>query len=213
MMFSIYMHRCRLTKQIPLKCYRPACERPVFSRKNINDRLSFCKRYKNWTVDDWRNVIFSNESTFKQFCIIQHHVRRPDGKRYDPKYSSIAVKHFPSVMVWGAISSTGHCGIFLSKDEKINAKKYLEIIQEKVPQLMVIKNVTFTTPHSDQITQYNEGFAHLDFSMFTYVFFATEFENHIRYDVTLIVFYLYLISYFLDISANFLYLVCGINLF
>ena len=55
--------------------------------------------------------------------------------------------------------------------------------------------------------QFNKCFAHLDFSMFIYVSFATEFENHIRFDVTLIVFYLCLISYFLDTSVNFLYLV------
>ena len=55
------------------------------------------------------------------------------------------------------------------------------------------------------ITQSNKD---LDFSTFIYVFFATEFENHIRVDVKLIVFYLCLISYFLDISAS-----CYIDLF
>ena len=38
-------------------------------------------------------------------------------------------------------------------------------------------------------SQCNKGLAHLYFSMFIYVFFATEFENHIRFDVTYIVFY------------------------
>ena len=33
--------------------------------------------------------------------------------------------------------------ILCQKDETINAEKYLEIIQEKVPQYMDIKNVTF----------------------------------------------------------------------
>ena len=148
--------RKQLTKQFYLKCYQPE-KRLVLSNKNINDRLSFCKQYKNQTVDNWHNVILSDESTFKQFQIIQHHVRHTEDKQYDPIYSSPAVKHSPSIMVWGAIGSTGHCSLnFLPKDEKINAKKYLEIIQEKVPQFMVIKNATYlqhdrATPHKAQI--------------------------------------------------------------
>ena len=40
---------------------------PLLSRKNIRDRLIFCKRYRDWTVEDWSKVIFSDESPFRLF--------------------------------------------------------------------------------------------------------------------------------------------------
>ena len=42
---------------------RRAAKKPLLSRKNIRDRLIFCKRYRDWTAEDWGKVIFS-ESPF-----------------------------------------------------------------------------------------------------------------------------------------------------
>ena len=36
---------------------RRAAKKPLLSRKNIRDRLIFCKRYRDWTADDWGKVI------------------------------------------------------------------------------------------------------------------------------------------------------------
>ena len=43
---------------------RRAAKKPLLSRKNIRDRLIFCKRYWDWTAEDWGKVIFSDESPF-----------------------------------------------------------------------------------------------------------------------------------------------------
>uniref|UniRef100_A0A8C8II28 Heat shock 70 kDa protein 12A n=1 Tax=Oncorhynchus tshawytscha TaxID=74940 RepID=A0A8C8II28_ONCTS len=43
---------------------RRAAKKPLLSRKNIGDRLIFCKRYRDWTAEDWSKVIFSDESPF-----------------------------------------------------------------------------------------------------------------------------------------------------
>ena len=37
---------------------RRATKKPLLSRKNIRDRLIFCKRYRDWTAEDWGKVIF-----------------------------------------------------------------------------------------------------------------------------------------------------------
>ena len=34
-----------------------AAKKPLLSRKNIRDRLIFCKRYRVWTAEDWGKVI------------------------------------------------------------------------------------------------------------------------------------------------------------
>jgi DDE superfamily endonuclease len=32
-------------------------KRPKLSKKNIKERLTFAKHYKDWTVEDWKSVI------------------------------------------------------------------------------------------------------------------------------------------------------------
>jgi transposase len=44
-----------------------AAKKPLLSRKNIRDRLIFCKRYRDWTAEDWGKAIFSDESPFRLF--------------------------------------------------------------------------------------------------------------------------------------------------
>ncbi|CAJ0948394.1 unnamed protein product [Ranitomeya imitator] len=46
---------------------RRAAKKPLLSRKNIRDRLIFCKRYREWTAEDWGKVIFSDECPFRLF--------------------------------------------------------------------------------------------------------------------------------------------------
>jgi transposase len=46
---------------------RRAAKKPLLSRKNIRDRLILCKRYRDWTAEDWDKVIFSDESPFLLF--------------------------------------------------------------------------------------------------------------------------------------------------
>ncbi|CAJ0946696.1 unnamed protein product [Ranitomeya imitator] len=46
---------------------RRAAKKPLLFRKNIRDRLIFCKRYREWTAEDWGKVIFSDESPFRLF--------------------------------------------------------------------------------------------------------------------------------------------------
>ncbi|MPC90907.1 hypothetical protein E2C01_085911 [Portunus trituberculatus] len=59
-------------------------------------RLDFCKRYEHWTSEDWRRVVFSDESAFKTISHRQKLVRRPLGAdRFDSHYTVKAVK-FPA---------------------------------------------------------------------------------------------------------------------
>ena len=46
---------------------RRAAKKPLLSWKNIRDRLIFCKKYKDWTPEDWGKVIFSDEFPFGLF--------------------------------------------------------------------------------------------------------------------------------------------------
>ena len=46
---------------------RRAAKKPLLYCKNIRDRLILCKRYRDWTAEDWGKVIFSDESPFRLF--------------------------------------------------------------------------------------------------------------------------------------------------
>lgn len=35
------------------------------TKKQRNARLQFAREHVNWTVEDWKNVIFTDESTFE----------------------------------------------------------------------------------------------------------------------------------------------------
>jgi len=128
--------RRRLRKDFGLFAYRPA-RKPKLSAKNVRDRMAFCKAHATWTVQQWEQVMFSDECTIRQFAPHTPYVRRPAKQRFNPRFVLPTVKHSPSVMVWGSISARGRAGIsILPVNEMVNAVKYLAILQEKLPLWM-----------------------------------------------------------------------------
>ena len=125
--------RRRLTSQLGLPARRPA-KVPMLTKIQIKKRLDFCKQHAHWTKDDWRCVMFTDESCMQQVRNIGYnYVRRPKGSRLKPQYTQKTVKHPPTVMIWGAITYRGHAGLhFMEKNEKLNGQKYVQILNEKV---------------------------------------------------------------------------------
>jgi transposase len=124
--------RRRLLKEFKLPSCRPA-KKAMLSKKNIRDRLTFCRKYKDWTAQDWKKTMFSDESTFSQFASYIRHVRRPAKQRYNIRYVVPTVKQAPTVMVWASFSASGRGGIwFMPKNTTINAQVYLGILKEKL---------------------------------------------------------------------------------
>jgi transposase len=134
--------RRRLFSEFNLKARRPA-RKPLLNLTQRKKRLEYCQQHKDWTADDWESVLFSDESSFSQFSEYVNTVRRPIGHRYDIKYTVPTVKHPPSLMVWGCMSSSGTGSLsFLKKDVRMNADKYITIIKEKVPVRLAVSGCT-----------------------------------------------------------------------
>ena len=128
--------RHRLQHDFGLKAYRPA-PKPRFSAKNIKDRLAFCRRYKHWTAAEWRKVLFSDETSIRQYSNYTTHVRRPPGKRYSSQYTVPKVKQSPTVMIWGCIAASGRGGLWIMPpNSTIKAITYKDILAEKLPAFM-----------------------------------------------------------------------------
>ena len=135
---SIRTVRRRLLVDFNLPSRRPA-KKSLLSAKNIRDRIQFCKLHKNWTQEQWKNVLFSDESTFSQYASYVRHVRRPVNQRYNMRYVVPTVKQAPTTMIWGSFGARGRGGIwFLPKNTTINGAVYLDILKAKLDPHMNI---------------------------------------------------------------------------
>ena len=113
---------------------RRAAKKPLLSRKNIRDRLIFCKRYRDWTADDWGKVIFSDESPFRLFGASgKKLVRRRQGERYHQSCVMPTVKHPETIHVWGCFSAKGVGSLtILPKNTVMNKEWYQHILREQL---------------------------------------------------------------------------------
>jgi hypothetical protein len=42
-----------------------AAKKPLLTLPMVKKLLRFCKKYKKWTEEDWSDVMFSDDSTFR----------------------------------------------------------------------------------------------------------------------------------------------------
>lgn len=123
-------HRLQKDLKMPI---RRCAKKPLLTAAMKKKRIDFCKKYEDWTPEQWQKVMFSDESTFRLVRAGTKLVRRPrDISRYDPKYTVKTVKHPDSVMVWGAFSGNkGRSGLyFLPKNVTMKGANYVEVLRE-----------------------------------------------------------------------------------
>ena len=106
-------------------------KKPFLKSQHIKDRLEFAKRYKDWTIEDWRCVIFSDETKINRFG--------SDGRKWYWKKagSSLQSNHIVptmkygggSLMVWGCITAKG-IGYLGSIETIMSTAIYCDILDE-----------------------------------------------------------------------------------
>ena len=111
-----------------------AKKKPFISPKNRKHRLKWAREHASWTVEDWRSVIWSDETKFNMFGsdgVIR--VWRERGKAMDPKYLRGTVKHGGgSVMFWGCIGWNG-VGILYHIPGIMVKEVYRDILAKNLP--------------------------------------------------------------------------------
>lgn len=82
---------------------RRPVKKTLISPRNRQKRINFAREHLSWTPAKWNTILFSDESKFLLFGSDGiKFVRRPVGKRFDPKYQLPTVKHGGGgIMVWG----------------------------------------------------------------------------------------------------------------
>lgn len=112
-------------------------KKPALSDKNIKARLKFCKSHENWTVEDWKHVVWSDETKINRF--------QSDGKEYfwhrpherlQKHHVKQTVKHGGgSLMVWGCFT-WWHLGPLVRIEGIMNKEGYLNILQTNLPDFV-----------------------------------------------------------------------------
>ncbi len=135
---------CQTLKQMDYSSRRPH-RVPLLSAKNRKQSLQFAQAQQNWTIEDWKNIAWSDESPF----LLRHSDSRDRiwRKEHDIMDSSCLVSTVQAggggVMVWGIFSwhSLGPLGPI---KHRLNITAYLSIVADHVHPFM-----TTVYPSSD----------------------------------------------------------------
>ncbi len=97
----------RTLKQMDYSSRRPH-RVPLLSAKNRKRRIQFAQAHKNWTIEDWKNVAWSDESRF----LLRHsdgrvRIWHKEHESMDPScLVSMVQAAAGGVMVWGYFLGT-----------------------------------------------------------------------------------------------------------
>lgn len=111
--------------------------KPALSEKNVKARLKFAREHKDWTTDDWKRVVWSDETKFNRFQSDgkQYCWRRP-GERIQRHHVKQTVKHGGgNIMVWGCFT-WWQVGPLHLIDGIMRKEDYLHILQTHLPNFM-----------------------------------------------------------------------------
>ncbi|KAM7310536.1 hypothetical protein ISCGN_007444 [Ixodes scapularis] len=116
---------------------RVAAQKPLLTPSNKTVRLKFANDYRSWTVNEWKCVVFSDESTFSTHSHQQQGVWRTECTRYRPEnVKEVATSGRTSVNVWAALSCNG-LGPLVRINEKINNAAYCNTLDhDMIPYVL-----------------------------------------------------------------------------
>lgn len=107
-----------------------ARSKPYLTNAHRSRRLAWAKKHVQWTTEQWKKVIFSDESNFYltgNQC--NKYVRRFPGEEFKPYCLNLTVKQPLHVMIWGCIAASG-VGRIRIVQGMMNSKQYIEVLEK-----------------------------------------------------------------------------------
>ena len=109
-----------------------AARKLILSKVNIKKRIIWCKDYRSLSIDEWKNVLFTDECKIEIFSTSRKFVRRSLGQRFNNIYTCKAVRHQFSILVWGLIK--GDSSRMLVKcPPRLDLAGYQDILKRRTP--------------------------------------------------------------------------------
>lgn len=115
---------------------RVAVRKPLLRSVNRAKTLQWAKHYKNWTEEDWRKVLWTDESKFVVFGSKRRtYVRRKSTEKFHPQCVKPTLKHGGgSVLVWGCFASDKVGSLFRVKGI-LDQKRYHNICKKTMSKI------------------------------------------------------------------------------
>jgi transposase len=106
-----------------------AVKKPLLRPVNKRKRLEWALQHRNWTIEQWKNVLWTDESKFEIFGSRRRiYVRRSSSEKMAPQCLVPTVKHGGgSIMVWGCFSGHG-IGDLIKIDGIMKKEDYKKIL-------------------------------------------------------------------------------------
>lgn len=105
--------------------------KPLLTEEHERQRLEFAQAHANWTVDNWKQVIFSDETIITAYAVNPHKIvwtKHVEG--LNPRLVVPAVQGGGSrIMVWGCISKYGFHDLTLLEGG-VDAKAYITTLTD-----------------------------------------------------------------------------------
>lgn len=122
-----FPHVSRITVSQALHEYR------LVSCVHRSQPKAWAAAHAGWTVKDWKQVIFSDESKFMLFKSDGHqYCWMKPGQALDPHFTKKTIKHGDgNVMVWGCITGEG-MGRLHHIEGIMNGPGYVDILQQSL---------------------------------------------------------------------------------
>ena len=106
-------------------------KKPHLSPKNVKARLVWAEAHKNWTLDDWRWVVWTEESKINRFgsdgC---KYAWKRDSEMLQPRHVQQTVKHGGgNIKIWSCITYEG-VGYIVWIKENLTQEIYKDILKD-----------------------------------------------------------------------------------
>ena len=126
----------RILKKAGFNKTKPT-RKPGLTKKMMAQRLEWCLKHQDWTLEDWKNVIWSDEtSVVLNFRRGGYRVWRTADEAFSPTCIRERWKGYSEFMFWGCFTydkkGPCHCWLPETAQEKKQAQKDIEKLNKKL---------------------------------------------------------------------------------
>ena len=110
-------------------------KRPLLKASHRKERLNFAHKYRNWTIEDWKMVLWSDEAGINRIGLDgRQWVWKKRGEPLSDRTTTPTVKHGGGkIMIWGCMGWNG-VGILQEVEGIMDKHQCLDILSAGIPE-------------------------------------------------------------------------------